>query len=225
MKAKLTAFLSGLLFAAGLCCSGMTRPEKVIGFLRVSRAWDPSLAFVMLAAVAVAAFGFRVAARRRAPVFEAHSELPRVDRPIDRRLLLGAALFGIGWGLTGLCPGPAVVSLASGQDGLWVFVAAMLGGMVIQRALQRGIDRVRAHARSGHRGAAATHRRREGRVSDAGRRLRAPLPQRCLRPPREGRLRDRRDPPGRSEGVGSEDRPRIARGPKSAARDRREPRS
>jgi uncharacterized membrane protein YedE/YeeE len=134
---KLTAFISGLLFSAGLCCSGMTRPEKVIGFLDISGAWDPSLALVMAAAVAVAACGFRIAARRSAPVFEARFDLPGVDRPIDRRLLLGAMLFGIGWGLTGLCPGPAIVSMASGQGGLWVFVVGMLGGMVIHRAFAR----------------------------------------------------------------------------------------
>jgi uncharacterized protein len=134
---KLTAFVSGLLFAAGLCCSGMTRPQKVIGFLDFSGAWDPSLAFVMAAAVAVAACGFWIAARRPAPFFESRFDLPSVERPIDRRLFLGATLFGIGWGLSGLCPGPAIVSLASGQVGLWVFVAGMLGGIVVHRAFAR----------------------------------------------------------------------------------------
>ena len=137
MMRGLLAFVSGAIFAAGLCLSGMTRPERVTAFLDVGGAWDPSLAFVMASAIAVAAVAFRVAVRLRAPMLGGRFDLPDTRRPITRRLLVGAAIFGLGWGLSGLCPGPALVSLASGQVGTLVFSAAMVTGMLFEGALAR----------------------------------------------------------------------------------------
>jgi uncharacterized membrane protein YedE/YeeE len=137
-------FAIGLLFGGGLIVSGMSDPAKVLGFLDVaaiaSATWDPSLAFVMLGAIAVALPGFRLAIRRGAPVFADGFRLP--DRnDIDRRVFVGPAIFGIGWGLAGLCPGPALVGLGFGQPAAFVFVGAMAAGMLAARqaapALQR----------------------------------------------------------------------------------------
>jgi len=121
----LVAFASGLLFGIGLLVSGMTRPAKVLAFLDPLGAWDPSLAFVMAGAVSVYALAARSRARAplASPVFSA-VPAARVDRP----LLVGAALFGVGWGLAGYCPGPSLVSLASGGAGVLVFVGTMLLG-------------------------------------------------------------------------------------------------
>jgi len=131
------AFFSGLLFSAGLCLSGMTRPSKVIAFLDVTGRWDPSLAFVMLGAIGIAAVAFRAFARHPKPILGDRHGLPDARAPIEPRLVIGASLFGAGWGLSGLCPGPAVVSLASGQVGTLVFVATMLGGMALSFAVER----------------------------------------------------------------------------------------
>lgn len=124
-------FLVGLVFALGLGLSGMTMPSKVIGFLDVTGAWDPSLAFVMGGAVTVFAVIYRLARRRRAPLFGGSFAEP--PRAIDRKLLLGAAIFGVGWGLSGVCPGPGFVSLASGAWAPVIFVASMFAGMAIVR--------------------------------------------------------------------------------------------
>ena len=128
MKA-LAAFVCGLLFAVGLALSGMAQPSKVIGFLDVAGgAWDPSLAFVMLGGVAVVALARRLAPI--APLFE--PSYPTLRRHgIDRRLLLGATIFGVGWGLVGYCPGPAIVSLGAAVPGSLLFCASMLMGMAI----------------------------------------------------------------------------------------------
>jgi uncharacterized membrane protein YedE/YeeE len=127
------AGLAGALFGAGLLVSGMTQPARVVGFLRVAAGWDPSLAFVMAGAVTVYAILFRWIRRRRPdPWFDGSFHLPtRGD--IDRPLMVGAAVFGIGWGLGGLCPGPGIVAAASGSVPGLVFVAAMLVGMAIHR--------------------------------------------------------------------------------------------
>ena len=130
------ALLAGLVFGAGLILSGMTDPGKVIGFLDVSGRWDPSLAMVMAGAIAVGFFAFRLAGRRGRTFVGGALHLPN-RRDIDWRLLGGSALFGIGWGLAGFCPGPALVSFASGVDKAAVFVAAMLGGMLVYTALER----------------------------------------------------------------------------------------
>ena len=123
---RLVPFASGLLFALGLGLAGMTVPAKVIAFLDVSGRWDPSLAFVMGGAVLVYLPAVQWL-RRSHP-----SRAPRAgDGPIDLPLVLGAALFGIGWGLSGLCPGPALVSLAGGGGGVFVFGAGMFGGLAL----------------------------------------------------------------------------------------------
>lgn len=132
----LVAFAAGLVFGIGLIVSGMTDPGKVKGFLDVAGTWDPSLAFVMGGAVLVAAFAFRLAGRRGRTFFGGALELP-ARRDLDARLVLGSLAFGIGWGLGGFCPGPAVVAFASGVEQAAVFVAAMLAGMALYTALER----------------------------------------------------------------------------------------
>lgn len=137
MIRALVHFSSGLLFAAGLCLSGMTQPQKVLGFLDVLGQWDPSLAFVMVGAIGVTSVAFRLSARRSAPTLSERFHLPDARAGVDRRLVAGAALFGAGWGLSGLCPGPAVVSVASGQLGAIVFVGAMIAGMALHRLAEK----------------------------------------------------------------------------------------
>ena len=134
MKRMAAAFLAGVLFALGLGVGGMTQPARVIGFLDVAGRWDPSLAFVMAGAVATYGALFRVIRRRVRPVLTPTFALP-TRRDVDGRLLTGAAIFGIGWGLVGYCPGPAIVSLAAGAAPVLVFVTAMLAGMAIADAL------------------------------------------------------------------------------------------
>jgi uncharacterized membrane protein YedE/YeeE len=130
------SFLCGLIFGFGLLISGMTQPTKVLGFLDVLGRWDPTLGFVMAGALAVAALGFVLAKRRVAPLFAAQSLWPtRTD--IDGRLVGGATLFGIGWGMVGLCPGPALENLATLWPPVIVFVIAMAIGMILQDVWQR----------------------------------------------------------------------------------------
>lgn len=139
--AKITwAFLSGLLFALGLGISGMTRPSKVIGFLDVSGAWDPSLQFVMIGAIAVYALAFRLVMRRRAPIAAATFHVPP-KRPLDRRLAVGAVLFGAGWGLGGYCPGPGLVGAATGNIAPLTFVASMVVGIFAFSIFQKWLTR------------------------------------------------------------------------------------
>ncbi len=130
------AYGCGVLFGAGLLVSGMTRPAKVIGFLDVFGAWDASLAFVMIGAIAVHFIAYRLIRGRASPILAESWALP-TRRDIDFNLVTGAALFGLGWGLSGYCPGPAVVSLASGTTGVVVFTGAMLAGMLAASRLQR----------------------------------------------------------------------------------------
>jgi hypothetical protein len=113
MKALLAAFGAGSLVAVGLAISGMTKPSKVVGFLDVAGPWDPSLVLVMAAAVAVTFVAYRLILRRASPIFDMKFHLP-TRKDIDRRLVLGAALFGVGWGLGGFCPGPGLVAGAGG---------------------------------------------------------------------------------------------------------------
>jgi uncharacterized protein len=125
----LASFVCGLLFGVGLLVSGMTQPAKVLGFLDVFGVWDPTLAFVMAAALLVSFVGFRVARQRAKPVLAVEQLWPtRTD--IDPFLLIGSALFGVGWGLVGLCPGPALVNLATLMPQVVVFVLAMAAGLV-----------------------------------------------------------------------------------------------
>jgi uncharacterized protein len=132
----LSAFASGLVFGLGLILSGMTDPGKVIGFLDVAGSWDPSLALVMGGAILVGLFAFRLAGKRARAFLGGAMHLPQ-RRDIDNRLVGGSLLFGIGWGLAGFCPGPALVSFASGVDQAAIFVAAMLGGMLVYTASAR----------------------------------------------------------------------------------------
>lgn len=136
-KTIITAALAGALFALGLLISGMTIPAKVIGFLDVGGAWDPSLAFVMAGAIAVYAPIAHLARRRERPVLDTCFYVPG-HRAIDLRLVSGAAVFGIGWGLSGYCPGPAIVSVGTGASELFAFVVAMLVGMASVRAVGVG---------------------------------------------------------------------------------------
>lgn len=124
----LWGFLSGLVFGLGLVISGMANPAKVLNFLDLAGSWDPSLAFVMGGATVSAFLGYRLVWRRRAPVLEARFDLPTNTR-IDRPLILGAALFGIGWGIGGFCPGPAWTALPLMAPGTLVFLPAMLAGL------------------------------------------------------------------------------------------------
>ena len=137
---RVSEFLVGLLFGLGLMLSGMTDPGKVLGFLDLAGAWDPSLALVMGGAIAVGVAAFAVAKQRTLTFLGGALALPDTNA-IDKRLVLGSLVFGVGWGLAGFCPGPAVVSLASGQPKAAIFVAAMLAGMalfdVVDRRLQR----------------------------------------------------------------------------------------
>ncbi len=131
MKA-LAGYLAGLLFGLGLAVSGMTDPARVIGFLDVAGAWDPTLIFVLGGAVITTFIGYRLAWRRQAPVLDVRFQLP-TRRDLDGRLLGGAALFGIGWGLTGYCPGPAVASLPGLSWPLALFLVAMVSGWWLAR--------------------------------------------------------------------------------------------
>ena len=129
-----SALLAGTVFGLGLAVSQMINPAKVLAFLDLLGRWDPSLALVMAGAVGVAFAGFRLASRRSKPVLGEKFDLPRA-MAIDGRLGLGAALFGIGWGLVGFCPGPALASLAYGRKESVVFVVAMFAGMWLHRVI------------------------------------------------------------------------------------------
>lgn len=129
-------FLVGLLFGIGLLISGMTDPGKVLGFLDLAGAWDPSLAFVMGGAILVGLVAFTVAKQRTRTFLGIALHLP-TSRDIDRRLVLGSLTFGVGWGLAGFCPGPGLVALGAGQAKAAVFVAAMVGGMLLFELVER----------------------------------------------------------------------------------------
>ncbi|MBV8035268.1 DUF6691 family protein [Roseateles sp.] len=128
--------LAGLVFGLGLIVSGMAQPAKVLGFLDLAGAWDPSLAFVMAGAIAVGLPAFALAMRRRESFLGLQMQLPTSTR-VDRRLVGGSLLFGIGWGLAGLCPGPALVVAGSGEPKALAFVAAMVAGMALFEWLER----------------------------------------------------------------------------------------
>jgi hypothetical protein len=129
-------FVAGLMFGLGLLISGMANPAKVQNFLDLAGSFDPSLIFVMAGAVAVTLAGYRLALRRPRPILAERFYLPTA-KDVDARLLAGAALFGVGWGLSGFCPGPAVTSLALLAKGTLVFVPAMIGGLVLARLVRR----------------------------------------------------------------------------------------
>lgn len=127
---RVVEFVVGLMFGLGLLLSGMTDPGKVLGFLDIAGNWDPSLAFVMGGAIAVAFFAFALARRRTTAFLGGAMHLPGTA-PIDRRLLIGSLVFGVGWGLAGFCPGPAVVAAGAGVTEALVFTLAMIAGMVV----------------------------------------------------------------------------------------------
>jgi uncharacterized protein len=131
---RVSPFLVGLLFGGGLILSGMTNPHKVLAFLDLAGAWDPSLAFVMGAAIVVAFAGFRLAAKPRTSLSGEPFRLPRAST-IDARLILGSLIFGVGWGLVGLCPGPAVADIGFLDGRAALFVASMIFGMGLYRGL------------------------------------------------------------------------------------------
>ncbi len=133
---RITEFFVGLLFGLGLLLSGMTDPAKVLGFLDLFGNWDPSLAFVMGGAIMVGFFAFALARKRTTNFLGGALHLPKSTQ-IDKRLVIGGLTFGAGWGLAGFCPGPGVVSMASGEVKAAVFVAAMLVGMVIFEVIER----------------------------------------------------------------------------------------
>jgi uncharacterized membrane protein YedE/YeeE len=136
MPRVILASIAGLLFGTGLTVSGMINPAKVLGFLDVLGDWDPSLVFVMAAAIPVAMMGFRAARRLHTPLCATAFVEPTASH-VDTRLISGAIVFGLGWGLVGYCPGPALASLGLGGWRSWVFVAAMLAGMAVFEVFDR----------------------------------------------------------------------------------------
>ena len=132
----LTALISGLIFGAGLIIAGMANPAIVLGFLDLSRPWNPSLAFVMVGAIVLATLAFAWAKRRERSLLNLNISLPRAEG-VDRALLGGAALFGAGWGLAGICPGPAFVLLGTGAAKGVYFIAAMIAGFALHAFLTR----------------------------------------------------------------------------------------
>jgi uncharacterized protein len=139
MGRNFSALVAGLVFGLGLTVSEMVNPAKVLAFLDLFGGWDPSLAFVMGAALLVTAIGYRLVWSRPAPVFAERFQVPG-NRTLDTRLAVGAVLFGIGWGLVGLCPGPAIAAITTGGTQALAFLAAMVAGMV----LYEGFDRLTA---------------------------------------------------------------------------------
>lgn len=136
MTRMMLVYVSGLVFGGGLLLSGMTRPVKVVAFLNVLGDWDPSLAFVMVGGIGVYALAYRLVPRLQEPLLGGRWSLP-TRQDIDGRLVLGAALFGAGWGLAGVCPGPALTSLPVAGPSIWVFVIAMFAGMGLFQLLER----------------------------------------------------------------------------------------
>jgi uncharacterized membrane protein YedE/YeeE len=138
MRGIAAGLFTGFLFGLGLCLSGMTSPAVVLGFLDLAGDWNPALIFVMAAGVTVTFVGYRVLVPKARPLWAPGFSLPAATA-IDAPLLSGAAIFGVGWGLAGYCPGPAVTSLASGRTSVIVFVLAMLLGMILVRWMRSGL--------------------------------------------------------------------------------------
>lgn len=136
MKFSLASLFAGLVFGLGLIVSGMANPEKVLGFLDLAGPWDPSLAFVMGGAIIVGLVAFAVARRRTLSFLGFQMKIPS-NNHIDKRLVLGGLMFGVGWGIAGFCPGPGLVALGAGETKAAVFVAAMVAGMGIFEVIER----------------------------------------------------------------------------------------
>jgi uncharacterized membrane protein YedE/YeeE len=139
MQRSLVAGLIGLVFGAGIAISGMANPAKVLNFFDIFGTWDPSLAFVMAAALSVTAIGYRFVLKRPAPILEAKFHLP-ANRRLDAPLIAGSAAFGIGWGITGFCPGGAIPALGLGEPSAWIFVGAMLAGIAAARTIRVALE-------------------------------------------------------------------------------------
>ena len=140
-KQELVALVAGLLFGVGLAVSGMTKPAKVIGFLDLLGKWDASLMFVMVGAIGINFLAYRIVLGRSTPWLTSAFALP-TRRDVDLKLVAGAALFGVGWGMGGFCPGPSLVSLASGTPQIAGFVAALLAGMFAAGRLDAWLTRL-----------------------------------------------------------------------------------
>ncbi len=144
MKRNAAVFGAGVLFALGLALSGMTKPSKIMGFLDIAGDWDASLAFVMLGAVAVHFFAYRLIRRRSTPLFDAKFHVP-TRKDLDLPLVLGAALFGVGWALGGFCPGPSLVAAGGGSLHAVVFLAGMTLGMLVEHVAARALAARKLH--------------------------------------------------------------------------------
>ena len=132
----LIAFIVGLLFAVGLGISGMTQPQKVIGFLQIGKNWDPSLMFVMIGAIPVHAFAYKMIRNKETPFLDVKFQVP-TSREISKPLVIGSALFGFGWALGGYCPGPALTSVGAGAKTAIIFVVFMILGMYLERLFEK----------------------------------------------------------------------------------------
>lgn len=135
MQRTISAGLIGLVFGAGIALSGMANPAKVLNFFDIAGNWDPSLALVMVSALVVAAIGYRFVLRRDKPILEARFHLP-TGRKLDLPLVAGSAIFGVGWGISGFCPGGAIPALGLGEPSAWIFVGTMLAGIAAARTVR-----------------------------------------------------------------------------------------
>lgn len=140
MKINLSSWLSGFIFSLGLGVSGMTRPDIVQGFLDIFGQWNWSLMAVMIGAIGVFSVSYRIIIKRGKPLFLSHFSLP-TKKDLDLKLIAGAILFGIGWGWTGICPGPGLVSLVGGESSIFIFIASMLLGMVIFKFIEKNFSK------------------------------------------------------------------------------------
>ena len=139
MQRTIIAGLIGMVFGTGMALSGMSNPAKVLNFFDFAGSWDPSLALVMASALLVTAVGYRFVLRRDKPIVEARFHLPTA-RKLDTPLLAGSAIFGVGWGISGFCPGGAIPALGLGEPSVWIFVGTMLAGIVAARSVRLALE-------------------------------------------------------------------------------------
>ena len=139
MQRTIIAGLIGMVFGTGMALSGMSNPAKVLNFFDFAGSWDPSLALVMASALLVTAVGYRFVLRRDKPIVEARFHLPTA-RKLDTPLLAGSAIFGVGWGISGFCPGGAIPALGLGEPSAWIFVGTMLAGIVAARSVRLALE-------------------------------------------------------------------------------------
>ena len=139
MQRTLLAGVVGIVFGTGIAISGMANPAKVLNFFDIAGTWDPSLALVMASALVVAAIGYRFVFKRPKPLFDARFHLP-ASRKIDMPLVLGSAVFGIGWGISGFCPGGAIPALGLSEPSAWIFVGSMLAGIAATRSVRIALE-------------------------------------------------------------------------------------